>query len=170
MHAHGSAQRRQRNMTTFPSPRQLRYEQCDSLEGCMSKVVRGGSKSVTHTLEISACVCVCVCVCVRSQSQRQWCILKRLWEDPMLMLCWFFFFGKSREKKKKGANQRKGSGCFASNRRVKVNDYANQPQWLKLALCVGIHYRGKHHWFNNIYILHKSWWLITADGRVPTVH
>lgn len=102
---------------------------------------------------------------LRSQSQRQWCILTRLWEDPMLILCFFLSVGK-----KKGANQRKGSGCFASNRRVKVNDYANQPQWLKLALCVGIHYRGKHHWFNNIYILHKSWWLITADGRVPTVH
>lgn len=43
---------------------------------------------------------------------------------------------------------------LASNRLV--NDCADQLQLLKLALCVGIHYRRKHHWFNNIYILHKS--------------
>ena len=126
---------------------------------------------VWHTHLRSQRVFVCVCVCVSDLNPSD---SGAYWRGCEKTRCWccvvFFFFGKSREKKKKGANQRKGSGCFASNRRVKVNDYANQPQWLKLALCVGIHYRGKHHWFNNIYILHKSWWLITADGRVPTVH
>lgn len=74
----------------------------------------------------------------------------------MLILCFFF---KSREKK--GAIQRKGSGCFASDKRVKVNDYANQLQWLKLALCVGIHYRG------NITGLIISTFCINHDGWLP---
>lgn len=44
--------KRQRNRSTLfssLSPRHQQYEYCDSWDAFMSKVIRGGSKTVTHT-------------------------------------------------------------------------------------------------------------------------
>lgn len=69
--------KRQRNRSTLfssLSPRHQQYEYCDSWDAFMSKVIRGGSKTVTHTHT------------VRFQLQRQQCIVWKMGEERMLML------------------------------------------------------------------------------------
>lgn len=119
----------------------------------MSKVVRGGSKSVTHTLEISACVCVCT----HTHTNTYWDLNPSdsgaYWRGCKKTRCWFCVFFLSLGKKKVQSREKGVDVLLLTN--------VSKLTIMLISVCVGIHYRG------NITGLIISTFCINHDGWLP---